>query len=173
MKTKLFRFVVSSILVLGLAIPGAAFAGDAGKGCKNTGTWFGVDNLEDKIPTGWMATVTGQSADHGVNAFEYPTFNSALFGLPDAHGMSADRGVWQRLDGDTFAYSFMGIAVDENNITLYLLRVSGEVTVSSDCMSEEITALLEIFWPGNSPFVGEADLAWQLPVHYGYRYTLD
>ena len=173
MKTTIFRFVVSSILVLGLAIPGAAFAGGAGKGCQLQGTWYGVADLDGKMPTGWVVTAMGQSANHGVNVFEYKTFNSALFGLPDAHDMSADRGVWKRLGGNRFAYSFMAVAVDEGNNVLYHARVSGETTLSSDCMSEEITALLEVFFPGKSPFVDEPDQSWQLPVHYGYRYTLD
>ena len=173
MKGKVFRLIFTVIFTLGLAIPGAAIAGDNGKGCKNIGTWFGVDNPLDKNPTGWVVSVTGQSADHGVAVFEYKTFNSSIFGLPDPHDMSADHGVWKRLGGNTFAYSFMAVAVDESNTILYLARVSGQTELSSDCMSEEITALLEIFWPGNSPFTGEADLSWELPTHYGYRFTLD
>ena len=125
------------------------------------------------MPTGWIVTATGQSANQGVNVFEYKTFNSALFGLLDPHDMSADRGVWKRLGGNRFAYSFMAVAVDEGNNVLYYARVSGETTLSSDCMSEEISALLEIFYPGKSPFVDEPDESWQLPVHHGYRYTLD
>ena len=173
MKTAIVRLCLAGAVALGLAISGPALAADGGKGCKNTGTWFGVNNLEDKIPTGWVVTATGQSANHGVTVFEFKTFNSAMFGLPEPHDMSADRGVWKRLEGNTFAYSFMAVAVDESNTMLYMARVSGEAKLSEDCMSEEITALLEIFWPGNSPFVGTADLAWQLPPHYGYRFTLD
>jgi hypothetical protein len=60
----------------------------------------------------------------------------------------------------------VAIAVDETIAVLYLARVSGEAKLSSDCMSEEITAFLEVFWPGNSPFVGDADYSWQLQVHY-------
>lgn len=173
MTKRVLRLIFTGILMLGLAIPGAAFAGDGVKQCTIQGTWFGINSLDDKMPTGWIVTATGQSANHGVNVFEYKTFNSALFGLPDAHDTSADRGVWKRLGGNMFAYSFMAVAVDEGNNVLYYARVSGETTLSSDCMSEEITALLEIFYPGKSPFMDEPDHSWQLPVHYGYRYTLD
>lgn len=173
MKTGMYRLILAGILALGIAVSATANAGDGGKGCKNTGTWFGVNNLEEKTPTGWMVTATGQSADHGVTVFEYKTFNGALLGLPAEHDSSAHRGVWKRLNGNTFAYSFMAIAVGDTHEPLYLARVSGEAKLSSDCMSEEITALLEIFWPGNSPFDGVADLSFELPPHFGYRYTLD
>ena len=173
MTTRVFRLIVTGILMLGLAIPGAVSAGGGNKQCSIHGTWFGVDSLANKMPTGWVVTATGQSAHRGVNVFEFKTFDSSLFGLPEADDMSADRGVWKRLNGNTFAYSFMAVAVDETNAILYTARVSGEATLSSDCMSEEITALLEVFWPGNSPFVGDPDHSWQLPVHYGYRFTLN
>jgi len=173
MRKRVLRLILTGILTLGLAIPGAVFAGDGSRPCTIQGTWFGVNNLEEMMPTGWIVTATGQSANQGVNVFEYKTFNSALFGLLDPHDMSADRGVWKRLGGNRFAYSFMAVAVDEGNNVLYYARVSGETTLSSDCMSEEISALLEIFYPGKSPFVDEPDESWQLPVHYGYRYTLD
>ena len=173
MKKRVFRLIFTGLLMLGLAIPGAAFAGDGAKSCKIQGTWFGVSDFETKMPAGWVVTATGQSANQGVNVFEFKTFNTAMFGLPDAHDMSADRGVWKRLGGNKFAYSFMAVAVDEGNNVLYHARVTGEATLSSDCMSEEITALLEIFYPGKSPFVDEPDESWPLPPHYGYRYTLD
>lgn len=175
MKGKAIRLVVAGIVMLGLAIPGAAFAAGDGKDCKNTGTWFGVNNPVDKVPTGWVVTSTGQSANHGTAVLEYKTFKSTMFGLPQPHDMSADRGVWTRLGGNRFAYSFMAIAVNEANDILYLARVSGEITISDDCMSEEISALLEIFYPGSSnPFAGdEADWQMDLPTHWGYRYTLN
>ena len=48
MKGKVFRLIFTVIFTLGLAIPGAAIAGDNGKGCRMQGTWFGVTDLVDK-----------------------------------------------------------------------------------------------------------------------------
>jgi len=173
MKTKIFRFVVSSILVLGLAIPGAAFAGGAGKGCQLQGTWFGVNDLEDKELSGWVATVTGKSADHGINVFEFPTFDLTFEGTYPVADASANRGVWKRISGNTFEYSFMAIVVDAQRAPVYYLRVSGQSTLSADCMSETITAVLDFYFPGMSPFEGPPAASVPLDPHYGYRFTLD
>jgi len=174
MKTTIFRFVVTSILLLGLAIPGAAFAGGGGKGCSIQGTWFGVDSLEDLQPTGWVVTTTGRSNDRGVNVLEFPTFDFTFGGaFSEVVDGSANRGVWRRLDGNRFAYSFTAIAVDADNNLVYTARVSGTSTISHHCMFETITAYMEIFVAGQSMFKDDPYMEFPLPEHYGYRYTLD
>lgn len=174
MKTKILRFVISSILVLGLAIPGAAFAGDAGKGCSMQGTWFGVDSLENLQPTGWVVTATGRSDHHGVNVLEFPTFDFTFGGaFSDVVDVSANRGVWRRLSGNRFAYSFSAIAVDANHNLVYTARVGGTSTISDNCMFETITAYLEIFVAGQSMFKDTPYMEFPLEEHYGYRYTPD
>lgn len=174
MKTKLFRFVVSSILVLGLAIPGAAFAGDAGKGCSIQGTWFGVDNLENLQPAGWVVTATGRSNDHGINVLEFPTFDMTFDGNFDqVVDTSSIRGVWRRAGGNVFAYSFSAIGVDADDNLVYTTRISGTSTISDDCMFETITAYMEIFLVGQSMFKDDPFMEFPLDVHFGYRFTLD
>ena len=174
MKTKILRFVVSSILVLGLAIPGAAFAGGAGKGCSIQGTWFGVDNLDDLRPTGWVVTATGRSDNHGVNVLEFPTFDFTLGGAFDqVVDGSANRGVWRRLSGNRFEYSFSAIAVDADNNLVYTARVTGTSTLTHHCMFETITAYMELFIAGQSMFKDVPYMEFPLAEHYGYRYTLD
>lgn len=173
MTTKILRFVVSSILLLGLAISGAAFAGDAGKGCQIQGTWFGVDDLESKTLSGWVVTATGKSADHGINVFEYPTFDLTFGGTYEVADASANRGVWKRISGNTFEYSFMTILVDAQRAPVYYLRVSGQTTLSADCMSETITTTLDFYFPGMSPFEGPPAASVTLPPHHGYRFTLN
>ena len=177
MKGKVFRLIFTVIFTLGLAIPGAAIAGDNGKGCRMQGTWFGVTDLVDKMPSGWVVTATGQSADHGVNVLEYPTYDSTFGGLYGVLYHSANRGVWERISGHAFKYSFMSILVGEdlggNRIPLYYLRVSGIATQSDDCMAEEITAVMDFFAGDSSPFEDEPLWSIPLPTHYGYRFTLD
>jgi hypothetical protein len=173
MKTRFLRSLVSSILLLGLATSGAAIAGDAGKGCQIQGTWFGVNNLDDKLLAGWVVTATGKSANHGVNVFEFPTYDLTFGGTYSVVDGSANRGVWKRINGNTFEYSFMTILVDEERAPVYYLRVSGQSTLSADCMSETITAVMDFYLPNMSPFEDPPAMSVTLDPHYGYRFTLD
>ena len=176
MKGKVFRLICAAVLTLGLAIPGAAFAAGGGKGCNLQGTWFGVIDLEDKMTSGWVVTATGQSANSGVNVFEFPTYDSTFGGLYPVLHHSANRGVWERISGNSFRYTFMSILAGESDgvrFPLYYLRVSGTTTLSDDCMSEEITSVMEFFPADTSPFEGEPLWSMTLPVHYGYRLTLE
>jgi len=173
MNRTLKQVLVAGLMVTGIALAGNAMAAD-GKGCSLQGTWFGVNNLDDLMPSGWVVTATGQSANEGVNVLEFPTFDVTFNGAFDqAVDGSADRGVWKRTGGNTFAYSFSGLAVDADGNIVYTARISGDITISDDCMSEEITAFVEIFLGGQSLFKDEPYMAFPFPKHYGYRYTLD
>lgn len=176
MKGKVFRLIFVAVFTLGLAIPGAAFAGGNGNGCSIQGTWFGVQDLEDKVPSGWVVTAVGQSQNHGFNVLEFPTYDSSFGGIFPVLHHSANRGVWERINGNTFRYSFMSILageVDGVRFPLYYVRVSGTATLSNDCMSEEITSVMEFFPGATSPFEDEPLWSMTLPVHYGYRFTLE
>jgi len=129
--------------------------------------------LEDKVLTGWMVTVTGKSSDHGTNNLEYPTFDLTLGIFPAAVRLSTLRGAWERTGGNTFAYTFMGFAVDEFNLPVWIGKVSGTVTLSADCNFETITATMEVFGPDMDPF---EDVPWFTEIldeHYGYRADVD
>ncbi|NIO43422.1 MAG: hypothetical protein GTO41_26670, partial [Burkholderiales bacterium] len=102
--------LVSLALAFGLAISGVASADGLQKGCSIHGTWYGVNNFDDKELTGWAVTASGESERHGINVLEYPTFDATFGGLfATAHDGSANRGVWERTGGNTFTYSFMTI----------------------------------------------------------------
>jgi hypothetical protein len=170
----------------------AAFAGKPPKpapvpvadtSCQFLGTWFGIASPENPVLSGWVVSVTGQNSAHGTNNLEYPTFDPKLgflgpaivelYGFDEAVRVSTLRGVWTRTGGRTFAYSFMGMAVDDTNLPVWIGRVSGEITLSEDCNSEYITAWMDVYLPTVSPFTGAATLSFPLPPHYGKRYELD
>lgn len=173
MKTNIFRYALASILMFGLALPGAVWAGDGAKGCSIQGTWFGVTSPEDSTLTGWMVTVTGKSENRGTNNLEFPTFDPTLGIFEQAIRISSMRGAWERTGGNTFDYSFMGMALDEFNAPVWIGKVSGQVTLSDDCSTETITATMDVFLPTMSPFDDDPILPIPLLPHYGKRFEVD
>jgi hypothetical protein len=142
-------------------------------GCQLLGTWFGIVSPDNPLLTGWVVSVTGQNSSHGTNNLEYPTFDPTLNGaFSTAARVSTLRGVWERTGGDTFAYSFIGIAVTELNAPVWIGRVSGTIKLSPDCNTELITAGLEIFLPNQSPFVDAPFMVVPMDPHYGQRVTM-
>jgi hypothetical protein len=176
MTTGSLRRILLGSLMLCMAIPGLALAEgapQAGHGptrCEFQGTWFGVTSPTDLTLTGWMVTVEGKSHDTGTNNLEYPTFDPTLGGAFPAARITTLRGVWERTGGNTFAYSFMGFAVDGSNIPVYIAKVSGTITLSRDCGTEALTASMALYAPNVSPFNGTPFYTVDLPKHYGYRY---
>lgn len=169
------HLLVGLVIVFGLAIPSAASDDGSKKGCSIQGTWYGVNNLDDKELTGWATTVSGKSEQHGTNVLEYPTFDVTFGGLfPTADDASANRGVWIRTGGNTFTYSFMTVIVDVNNNHVGSVRTSGDVVVGNNCMTETITATFDFFYHDDNPFEDDPfySITPQDP-HYGYRFTLD
>ena len=67
----------------------------------------------------------------------------------------------------------MSIVVDEFNMPVWMAKVTGTATLSDDCMSEEISAVMEIYLPWMSPFTADPIHSETLLPHYGYRFTLD
>jgi len=172
MKKGIGRHILVGLLVLGLVTPGLALAGGSGKGCSLQGTWFGFDPGTGAL-TGWMVTVAGQASNGGTNNLEYPVFDPTLGdNFPTAVRLSTLRGAWERTGGNTFAYSFMGIALDSDNMPVWIGKVSGNIRLSDDCGTEAITAELAVYFPSVSPFDGAPLFTMPLPEHYGYRYEL-
>ena len=170
------------ILLLGLAIPGAAFAGGGGKGCSNIGTWFGVVAPDDTRLTGWVASALGKSNNEGTNIFEFPTFNpkispelAAIEPFASAERLGNMRGNWKRTGGNTFDYTFMGFAFDASNVPVYIAKVSGQVTLFNKCQYQYTTAVMEVFLPDMSPFYSEPVFPGQISLgeFYGYRAKVD
>ena len=195
MRNNIIRAALISILLLGFAIPGVAFAGEGKQGCSNLGTWFGVSPFPpvppqdlssppwpDTFLTGWVATVTGKSNNEGTNNFEYATFNPDLTGLtPNANDVpysaakriGSMRGNWKRTGGNTFDYTFMGFAFDADNMPVYIAKISGQVTLINNCQYQYTTALMEVFKPYADPFLDPPDDMVPLGVFYGYRAKVD
>jgi hypothetical protein len=174
MNTMLIKGIFAALLMLGMAVPSAALADDAGKGCSLLGTWFGVTSPEDTTLTGWMVTVTGQSNNQGTNNLEFPSFDATLSNnFPTAVRASTLRGTWKRVGGNEFEYTMMGIAVDADGLPVWIGKMSGRSTLSSDCSYETVTATMEVFLPGVSPFDGIPYTAVPMPTHYGYRAYVD
>jgi hypothetical protein len=171
MTTGSLRRVLMSVLVVCLAVPGLAVASDGPANCSFQGTWFGVTSPTDLTLTGWMVTVEGKSHDTGTNNLEYPTFDPTLGGAFPADRISTLRGAWERTGRNTFAYSFMGFALDSANVPVYIAKVNGTIKLSPDCGTETITASLSVYYPASvSPFDGAPLFTTPLPEHYGYRY---
>lgn len=170
MKTRIVRNVVLGIIMLGLSLPGMASAGGPGKGCSMLGTWFGVEGADSTVLSGWVVNAMGSSANSGINNLEYPTFDATLgVGLP-AVRMSTLRGAWERTGGNTFTYTMIGSGVAADGLTtVWIGKLSGNITISDDCNREHITAVLEVFSPTESPFDGVRLFKVDLPDHYGYR----
>ncbi|MEJ2515508.1 MAG: hypothetical protein P8080_07595 [Gammaproteobacteria bacterium] len=174
MRTGVIRCIGTGVLMLVLAAPGIALAGDSGKGCTFDGTWFGVTSPDDPVLTGWMVTAEARAANHGTNNLEYPTFDATLGGaFVDAARISTLRGAWERVGGNRFVYTMTGMGVTSDGTPVWVGKLSGTIVLSADCNSETITATLEVFHPAVSPFDGEPMFAMTLPEHFGKRAYVD
>ena len=163
-----FRTAAISILIACFGLCGLASAKD----CSPLGTWFGVDP-DTHVLTGWMDSMTGQSSNEGTISFDARTFDPTLFGyFPTAVPGGGDKGVWKRTGGNTFEYSFMGIAVDSSNAIVYIGKTYGTITMLADCKTAHITAVMAVYLPTDNPFEGAPYFEVDLGEVYGYRFTL-
>jgi len=188
MRKNIIRGALLGILLLGFTIPGVALADGGGKGCSNLGTWFGVASSdpsdsapppwEDMVLSGWMVNVMGKSNNEGTNDFEFPIFDPKispeLAVLPPfmyAERIGSMRGTWKRTGGNTFDYTFMGFAYDDENVPVYIAKITGQVVLIENCQYQYTTAIMEVFGPYMNPFDDEpiAPTPISLGVFYGYR----
>jgi len=149
-------------------------------GCQLYGSWLGYS-----AATGdawWMSTVSGQNAAGGTVVLEVPGFDitlptgdSPVQTFPDAVKSTDLRGTWKRIDSNSFAYTVLGIVVDENGVTQYISKLTGTETLLDECntMFLENTAL-QIYLPQADPFTDEAFIGpIPFPDHYGFRMKVD
>jgi hypothetical protein len=193
MRKNIIRGALLAVLLLGFAIPGAALAGNGGKGCSNIGTWFGVSpTFPPPLPgtpldppsewparylAGYSATVAGKSSNEGTNHFEYPVFDPklTLLGLDQtppfsmADRIGSMRGNWKRTGGNTFDYTFMGFAFNTEGMPVYIAKISGQVELILDCQYQKTTAVMEVFTPDMSPFDHDPLFTIALGEFYGFR----
>jgi hypothetical protein len=151
---------------------GVATAGEGGKDCSPLGTWLQV-NPDTHVLAGFLSTSDGQSSNEGTITVENPGFGLTWFGLfPDAVAGSIDRGVWKRTGGRTFKYSLMGTAVDSSGAIVWIRKISGTITMSDDCKTEKITAVMGVYLPGDDPFDGPPLYEFDFGDLYAHRLTL-
>jgi hypothetical protein len=163
-----FLGIFAVILLFLAPVPVAAGKED---GCKLNGSWIGYSD------TGawWMASPTGQNANHGINVLDVPGFDFTLEGAFPAVNSSKLRGVWERTGGNTFAYTVIGFVVDINGDALYISKLSGTETIMEGCdvMFLEQTTL-QIYAPDADPFSDDPILEpMHFPDHYGFRMHVD
>jgi len=123
----------------------------AKSGCRLEGSWlgFGADGSR------WLATYHGESANAGTNDLEF-FFEPTLGGLfPGAVSISSARGVWVRTGGNTFAYTLITFGLDAGGNVAWIIKNSGNKTLTDNCNLMTIEGTLEVFLPEVDPFEGE------------------
>ena len=157
MKLKILLGVV--MLALSAVASGSAF-GKNEDGCSLQGSWFGFHDW----PGGdglvyFISQVTGKNESHGNTIIDYPGFDLTLTGMfPTAVSGSKARGVWERIDGYTFAHTAVVFAVDAGGNALYIMKLSNVANLVDDCNVDHITdGRMEFYWPWDNPFDPEVD----------------
>jgi hypothetical protein len=162
MRTSLHAVAIS-ILIAWLGSSGVA----AAAGCSPHGTWLNVNPGTHEL-AGFLSTISGQSNNEGTLVVENPGFGLTWFdSFPDAVAGSVDRGVWKRTGGRTFKYSLMGTAVDSNGVIVWIRRIDGTITMTDDCKTQKITAVMAAFLGTDDPFEGKP----LFEVDFGDLYT--
>lgn len=152
------------LLLTYIALPAPVIAEE--KGCSFQGSWYG--DPTDGIA--WIVNVQGSSQASGTSDLETPGFDPTLSGyFPNAVKGTSLKGVWERIGGNTFAMSLIGLGVDEFGQTEWIAKMSGTTTLGADCNSEMLTLTVEFFESGDDPYEDEPFLVMPLPVHPGYR----
>ena len=174
-------------LILMLSVPALASGGLKNQasegpfeGCKLLGSWLGYSTSTGDA--WWMSTASGQNAAGGTLVLEVPGFDVTLPAgsppvptFPNAIAGTDLRGTWVRTGSNSFAYTVLGIAVDEYGATQYISKLTGTETLIDECntMFLENTAL-QIFLPMMDPFTDSPIIGpIPFPDHYGYRMKVD
>lgn len=160
--------------------PGGPGPNQEVEGCKLHGSWIGYDTTFGDA--WWMSTASGQSATAGTLVLEVPGFDLTLPAgdpptatFPNALKITDLRGTWERIDGNSFAYTVLGIVVDENGATQYISKLTGTDTLSDECNTLFIAnTKLQIYLPQADPFA-DTPLIGPMPIpdHYGFRMKVD
>lgn len=132
-------------LYVALLIISWVAASVATAGCKIQGTWI---NFDDNGIPGWVASSHGQSNSSGTSVLEYPAFTLGDSNVFDGTQM---RGAWKRTGGRTFDYTMMGYSYNADGYPLYIIKMSGTMTVDKGCNTSEVTATINIFACDYSP----------------------
>jgi len=84
----------------------------------------------------------------GPVATEDPSESATLNGVfPEALRMTGLQGVWERVDGRTFAYTLIGMGVDAAGHAVWINKKSGYATLSADCSEMTVVGVQQASLP--------------------------
>jgi hypothetical protein len=156
-KVKLKVLLEMLLLVLVVVVSGSAYGRD---GCSLQGSWIGFHDWPDGDELVYfIAQITGKDESHGNTIIDFPGFDATLGRMfPTAVGNSDSRGIWERIDGNTFAHTAVSFAVDADGNGLYIMKLSNVDNLADDCNVSHVTdGTLEFYWPWDNPFDPTAD----------------
>ena len=152
------RFV--AIVAAWFACASSASGAD-GPRCSFNGSWLGyAPHTAGELV--WMSEVSGASLASGTLVMEDPSQSPSLNGqFEDAVRMTSLHGVWERIDGRTYAYTLISMGVDADGNSVWINKKSGYATLSTDCREMTVVGVQQVYLPAQDPYTG-------LPVHtYG------
>ena len=147
------------------------------QGCLFQGSWYGINGVTEELE--WTINVHGQSHSSGINNLEDPYFDPTLqlvYGdeFEDAVRLTTLRGTWERSGSNTFRWTMIGQAVDDDGNNVWIGKLSGTSTLMDNCNTEFIEGTLEVFGPDQDPFMDFPQYGgFPVPNHYGYRMRVD
>jgi len=157
------RQVLRCGIVLAAIFAVTVFAGSgsvmaASKNCSHLGTWHGV---VDSGAT-YMVTITkGQSTTVGQMVAEWILWDPTLLGaFPDAVRTTNAIGVWEKVNGNKFKWTWIAYGLDGFGQPLYTIRASG-VSSLKDCDTMPFTYVTQVFLPTFPP---TQDFSTQTPI---------
>ena len=161
------QLISRAALAVALFVIFAATTAWGKDGCNLQGSWIGIDGAV------LVVAYDGQSSSSGTAIEEVPTL--VPYFPPICLGVRASslRGVWQRTGGNTFSYTQVGYAIDENNNVACIIKNSGNKTLTEDCNLMTVESTLEIFGPGDNPFVDPPIFGMPIDTVYAYRMSVD
>lgn len=160
--------VCAVVFALTLAMPTVSVAGP--KGCNMQGSWMGFGGVAGQ----WTSSIHGKSASSGTLGIQAPEFDPTLDNnFPDVVTITTLRGVWERLTGNTFAYTVVGFGLDADGEVVWIGKNSGYEVLTEDCNLMTVNSTLEVFMPGDDPFSDPPYFAVSLGEIYANRMRVD
>ena len=145
------RFV--AIVAAWFACASSASGAD-GPRCSFNGSWLGyAPNTGGALV--WTSEVSGSSLASGTLVMEDPSQSPTLNGqFEDAVRMTSLHGVWERIDGRTYAYTLISMGVDADGNSVWINKKSGYATLSTDCREMTVVGVQQVYLPAQDPYTG-------------------
>lgn len=138
------RICLATLIAAVTVFAGSGIVLAASNNCSRVGTWHGAG---DSGIT-WMATDTpGSSATVGQFALEWVSIDPTLGGFfPTVTRATNALGVWQKVNEQTYQYTWIAYGLAVNGSAVYVARASG-IASMADCDHANLTYVLELFLP--------------------------